>query len=46
MRVGGDELDSGQAAGNEVTQERQPAGAVFTAGDLTRSTCRLVSAWA
>jgi hypothetical protein len=32
--VGGDEADSGQAAGGQVAEEREPAGAVFGAGDL------------
>ena len=34
MRVGGDELDPGQAAGGQVPEERQPPGAVLGAGDL------------
>src|SRR3954470_12227097 len=32
--VGGDELDSGEAAGGEVAEEGQPAGAVLGGGDL------------
>ena len=32
--VGGDEPDPGQAAGGEVAEERQPAGAVLAGGDL------------
>jgi collagen type II alpha len=34
VRVAGDELDSGQAASDEVAEEAQPAGAVLGAGDL------------
>ena len=34
VRVGGDELDSGQAAGGQVPEEPQPPGAVLGAGDL------------
>ena len=34
MRVGGDQPNPGQAAGGQVTQERQPAGAVFGGGDV------------
>jgi hypothetical protein len=34
MRIGGDEPDSGQAAGCQVPQEGQPAGAVFGRSDL------------
>jgi hypothetical protein len=33
-RVAGDELDPGQPAGDQVAEERQPAGAVFGAGDV------------
>ena len=32
--VGGDQRDAGQAAGGQVAEERQPAGAVFGGGDL------------
>jgi GNAT acetyltransferase-like protein len=32
--VGGDELDAGQAAGGQVTEEAQPPGAVLGGGDL------------
>jgi hypothetical protein len=32
--VAGDELDAGQAAGGQVAEERQPAGAVLARGDL------------
>jgi hypothetical protein len=32
--VGGDQADSGQAAGGQVPEEGEPAGAVFGAGDL------------
>ena len=31
VRVGGDQLDAGQAAGGQVAEERQPAGAVLSA---------------
>jgi hypothetical protein len=34
VRVGGHELDSGQAAGDQIPEEAQPAGAVLGAGDL------------
>ncbi len=34
VRVGGDQLHPAQASGDEVAQERQPAGAVLAAGDL------------
>ena len=34
VRVGGDELDAGQAAGGQVPEERQPPGAVLRGGDL------------
>jgi hypothetical protein len=32
--VGGDQGDAGQAAGGQVTEERQPPGAVFGGGDV------------
>ena len=32
--IGGDELDPGQAAGGQVAEEREPAGAVLAGGDL------------
>ena len=34
MGVAGDELDPGQAAGGQVAEEAQPAGAVLAGGDL------------
>ena len=34
MGVGGDQPDPGQAASDEVAEEREPAGAVLTGGDL------------
>jgi hypothetical protein len=34
VRVGGDELNAGQAAGGQVPEEGQPAGAVLGGGDL------------
>ena len=34
MGVGGDQRDPGQAAGGQVAEERQPAGAVLGGGDL------------
>ena len=34
VRVGGDQPDAGQAAGDQVAEERQPAGAVLGGGDL------------
>jgi hypothetical protein len=34
VRVGGDELHSGEAAGGQIPEEGQPAGAVLGAGDL------------
>jgi hypothetical protein len=32
--IGDDQLDSGQATGDQTPQERQPAGAVLGRGDL------------
>jgi hypothetical protein len=32
--IGGDQLDPGKAAGGQVAEEAQPAGAVLTGGDL------------
>ena len=32
--VGGDQRDPGQAAGDQVAEERQPAGAVLGGGDV------------
>ena len=34
VRVGGDQRDPGQATGDQVAEERQPAGAVLGAADL------------
>jgi hypothetical protein len=34
VALGGDQLDAGKAAGDQATQERQPAGAVLTAGHV------------
>ena len=34
MGVGDDELDAGQAASDQGTQEREPAGAVLGRGDV------------
>src|SRR3712207_6034137 len=34
VRIGGDQLDPGQAARGQIPQERQPAGAVLGGGDL------------
>jgi hypothetical protein len=34
VRVGDDELDAGQAAGDQSAQECQPAGAVLGGGDV------------
>jgi hypothetical protein len=34
MAVGGDQVDAAKAAGDQATQERQPAGAVLTAGHV------------
>jgi hypothetical protein len=34
VRVAGDQLHAGQAAGGQAAPERQPAGAVFGAGDV------------
>jgi hypothetical protein len=34
VRIGGDQLDPGQAAGDQVAEEPQPAGAVLAAGDV------------
>jgi hypothetical protein len=35
--VGGEQLDTGHAAGGQQTQERRPAGAVLTGGDVYRA---------
>jgi hypothetical protein len=32
--VGGDQRDTGQAAGDQVAEEGQPAGAVFTGSEV------------
>ena len=32
--IGRDQLDPGQAAGDQVAEEAQPAGAIFASGDL------------
>jgi len=34
VRIGGDQLDPGQAAGGQVSEEPQPAGTVLAGGDL------------
>jgi hypothetical protein len=34
MGAGSDELEPGQAARDQVTEERQPAGAVLAGGDV------------
>jgi hypothetical protein len=34
VSIRGDELDPGQAAGDQVAEERQPAGAVLAGGDV------------
>jgi hypothetical protein len=34
LQVGGDRADPGRAAGGQIPEEREPAGAVFGAGDL------------
>jgi hypothetical protein len=34
VRVGGDQADTGEAAGEQVAEERQPPAAVLTRGDL------------
>ena len=34
MGIGGDQLDPGQAAGDQVAEEGQPAGTVLAGGDL------------
>jgi hypothetical protein len=34
VRIGGDQCDAGQAAGDQVSEERQPAGTVLGGGDV------------